>query len=83
MGAYSVAEAKAQLSAIIDIVERGETVTITKRGKPVVNIVPANALPIKPKMDLAELRRFRESMPIMKTSSVEIIRAMRDGEILE
>jgi prevent-host-death family protein len=83
MGAYSVAEAKAQLSAIIDIVERGETVTITKRGKPVVNIVPANALPIKPKMDLAELRRFRESMPMMKTSSVDIIRAMRNGEILE
>ncbi len=83
MGAYSVAEAKAQLSAIIDIVERGETVTITKRGKPVVNIVPANALPIKPKMDLAELRAIREMTPRMKTSSVEIIRQMRDGLIDE
>ena len=83
MGAYSVAEAKAQLSAIIDIVERGETVTITKRGKPVVNIVPANALPIKPKLDLAELRAIREMTPRMKTSSVEIIRQMRDGLIDE
>jgi prevent-host-death family protein len=83
MGAYSVAEAKAQLSAIIDIVERGETVTITKRGKPVVNIVPANALPIKPKMDLAELRRVRELTPPLKISSVEIIRQMRDGLIDE
>jgi prevent-host-death family protein len=83
MGAFSVAEAKAQLSAIIEMVEAGETVTITKRGKPVVKMVPANALPIKPKMDLEELRRFRESMPIMKRNSVEIIRQMRDGEINE
>ena len=81
MGAFSVAEAKAQLSAIIEMVEAGETITITKRGKPVVKMVPANALPVKPKMDLEELRQFRKSMPMMKTTSVEIIRQMRDGEI--
>jgi prevent-host-death family protein len=83
MGAFSVAEAKAQLSALIEMVERGETVTITKRGKAVVNMVPANALPMKPKWDLEELRRFRATMPTMKTTSVEIIRQMRDGEINE
>ena len=44
-----------------------------------VNMVPANAWPIKPKMDLEELRRFRELTPMMKTNSVEIIRQMRDG----
>jgi len=83
MGAFSVAEAKAQLSAIIEMVEAGETVTITKRGKPVVKMVPANALPIKPKMDLEELRKLRALTPMMKTNSVEIIRQMRDGEIDE
>ncbi len=83
MGAFSVAEAKAQLSAIIEMVEAGETVTITKRGKPVVKMVPANALPIKPKMDLEELRKLRALTPMMKTNSVEIIRKMRDGEIDE
>ncbi len=81
MGAFSVAEAKAQLSALIEMVERGETVTITKRGKPVVNMVPANALPIKPKWDLAELAALRARTPKMKETSVEIIRKMRDGEI--
>jgi prevent-host-death family protein len=80
MGAFSVAEAKAQLSAIIEMVEAGETVTITKRGKPVVKMVPANALPIKPKMDLEELRKLRALTPMMKTNSVEIIRRMRDGD---
>ncbi len=83
MGAFSVAEAKAHLSAIIEMVERGETVTITKRGKAVVNMVPANAPPVKPKLDLEELRKLRASMPMMKTTSVEIIRKMRDGEIDE
>ncbi|MEO6021838.1 MAG: type II toxin-antitoxin system prevent-host-death family antitoxin [Burkholderiales bacterium] len=38
MGAYSVAEVKAQLSAILEAVERGETVVITKRGKSVARI---------------------------------------------
>jgi prevent-host-death family protein len=83
MGAFSVAEAKAQLSAIIEMVEAGETVTITKRGKPVVKMVPANALPIKPKMDLEELRRFRATIPPLKISGAEMIRRMRDGEIEE
>ncbi len=80
MDAFSVAEAKAQLSAIIEMVEQGETVTITKRGKPVVNMVPANTPPKKPKWDLEELRA---RTPMMKTNSVEIIRQMRDGQINE
>jgi prevent-host-death family protein len=83
MGTFSVAEAKAQLSTIIEMVEQGETVTITKRGKAVVKMVPVNTPPMKPKWDLEELRRFRASMPTMKTTSVEIIRQMRDGEINE
>ena len=38
MGAYSVAEVKAQFSGILAAVERGENVLITKRGKPVARI---------------------------------------------
>ena len=38
MGVYSIAEAKAQLSAIIDAVERGEEVVITRRGKAVARV---------------------------------------------
>ena len=83
MGAFSIAEAKAQLSAIVAMVENGEPVTITKRGIPVVKIVPINAVPVKPKMDLEKLRAFRASMPPMKESAVDMIRRMRDGEIDE
>lgn len=38
--------AKANLSKLLDAVERGEEVTITRRGKPVARLVrPAGALP--------------------------------------
>ena len=83
MGAFSIAEAKAQLSAIVEMVERGESITITKRGKPVVKMVPATAPPVKPKMDLDELRAIRATLPRMKISSVDIIRKMRDGNVDE
>jgi antitoxin (DNA-binding transcriptional repressor) of toxin-antitoxin stability system len=39
VGAYSVAEVKAHLSAVLEAVERGEQVIITKRGKPVARIL--------------------------------------------
>ena len=83
MGAFSIAEAKAQLSAIIQMVENGEPVTITKRGIPVVKIVPVNAPPLKPKIELEALRALRASMPAMKESAADMIRRLRDGEIDE
>ncbi|MGH7737490.1 MAG: type II toxin-antitoxin system Phd/YefM family antitoxin [Candidatus Tyrphobacter sp.] len=38
---FSLAEAKAKLSALIDRVERGEEIEIHRRGRPVARIVPA------------------------------------------
>ena len=36
-------EAKNRLSALLDMVEAGEEVTITRNGKPVARLVPAEA----------------------------------------
>ena len=83
MGAFSIAEAKAQLSAIIEMVENGEPVTITKRGIPVVKIVPVNAVRMKPKPDFEKLRAFRATLTPMKESAVDAIRRIRDGKIEE
>ena len=83
MGAFSIAEAKAQLSAIVELVEHGEAVTLTKRGRPIAKIVPFGAPPLKPKMDMAKLDALRASMPRLKMSSVAMIRKMRDGELDE
>ena len=40
MSEYSVAEAKAKLSELIDRAEKGEGVTITRHGKPIVEMRP-------------------------------------------
>lgn len=83
MGAFSIAEAKAQFSALVEMAESGAPVTITKRGIPVAKLVPLSAPPEKPKLNLDELRAFRATLPVMKTSSVTLVRQMRDGEIQE
>lgn len=41
MQEVSVFEAKNKLSALLDRVERGEEIVITRRGKPVARLVPA------------------------------------------
>lgn len=80
MGAYSIAEAKAHLSALVEQVERGEPVTLTKRGRPVVRMVSLTELPPKPKADLARLRGFRATQKMSPINSAVMIRKMRDGE---
>ncbi len=80
MGAYSIAEAKAHLSALLDQVARGEVITLTKRGKPVARIVPADQFPSKPKLDLRALEQFRSKLPRSPISSATMVRKMRDEE---
>jgi prevent-host-death family protein len=78
MGAYSIAEAKAHLSALLEQVARGEVVTLTKRGKPVARIFPAGDLPVKPKLDLRALEKFRARLPKSPVNSAKMVRKMRD-----
>ena len=76
MDSYSLADAKARLSELIDQVEAGETVEITRRGKPVARIVGAERKPGK--IDVARLRRFTASQPMQKEGASEFVRRMRD-----
>ncbi len=89
MGAYSVAEAKAHLSAILDAVENGEHISITRRGIEIASIVPARGSSgavaghskkrPAPQLDLTGLRRLRESMPLSRRTSVEWLQLEREG----
>ncbi len=82
MSTYSVAEAKARLSELIDRAERGEAVTITRHGRHVAEIkaaLPA-ARPIAP----AELSRLaeRRARRKVKGSPVAMMLKWRDeGEL--
>jgi prevent-host-death family protein len=77
MRSFSLAEAKAHLSELIDRVEAGEPIEITRRGKPVALVTAVGAR--KP-IDIAKLRALTDSMPMASVSAGDLVRAMRDGE---
>lgn len=78
MNAVSLAEAKARLSELIDQVETGDTVDITRRGKPVARLT-AVAKPRKP-IDAAQLQALTASMPPQTETAADMVRAMREDE---
>ena len=82
MSSYSVAHAKEQLSKLIDEALAGETVVITRHGKPVVELRPsADKAPAgADRYKLDWLQRRRDSRPRLNEPAVDIIRRMRDGE---
>ena len=76
MGTVSIADAKAHLSELVERAAGGETVQITRRGKPIAQIIAAKA-PRK-RIDIAALRAMVENMPVQPEPVGEFIRRMRD-----
>lgn len=70
----SVTEARANLDALLDKVQAGEEVLVTRRGKPVARIMPITLKPLP----LEELAAFRATMPSLGRPSAELLREMRD-----
>lgn len=77
MHTVSVANAKAHLSALLDQVESGEEITITRNGKAVATLHPVSQ-PKKP-LDLAQLDSLRKGVPPSAQSSVELLRQLREN----
>jgi prevent-host-death family protein len=90
MVTVNLAQAKAHLSELLDKVQAGEEVVITRRGHPVAHILPAlrprKPLPLqelaafrprKP-LPLQELAAFRATMPRLRRPSAELLREARD-----
>ena len=78
MKTVNLAEAKARLSALIDEAEEGETVCITRHGKPVARLMPIEAK--KKPIDLDALKRLTDSMPFQTESAGDLVRRMRDED---
>ena len=71
LGAY---EAKTHLSRLLDEVERGESIAITKHGRPVALLVPpAGRNEMSVAKAIAGLRRFRKGRSIGDVSLRELI----------
>lgn len=71
----SLADAKARLSEVTARASHGETVVITKRGKPVAQLVRPD-VPRKP-VSLARLRALTDGMPEQAQSAGEFMREQR------
>lgn len=74
----SVADAKAQLSELIDLAEAGNQICITRRGKPAAKLVaPEKA---RAPIDMAHLKSVTAKMPKQPQSAGALIRKMRDED---
>jgi prevent-host-death family protein len=74
MVTVSLAHAKAHLSELLDKVETGEDVVITRHGRPVAHL--SAAAPAK--VPLRPLSAFRATMPRWRRSSASLLREARD-----
>ena len=76
MERVKLTHAKAHLSELLNKVENGREVVITRHGKDVVRLSPARQS--RQPIPLTELAAFRASMPRLRRPSVELIREIRD-----
>jgi prevent-host-death family protein len=78
MKTVNLADAKARLSELVERAAAGDTVRITRRGKPVAQITAVET-PRKP-VDRAALRALTNGMPRQRDAARKLVRRMRDQE---
>jgi len=78
MDTITLAEAKAHLSELVDRVEAGESIDITRRGKPVARLTAV----VRPRkqIDAALLQSVTATMPPQTECAADLVRSMRDSD---
>jgi prevent-host-death family protein len=76
MVTVNLVQAKAHLSELLDRVEAGEEVIITRHGRAVARVHPVS----RPKhpLKLDDLAAFRAMMPRLRRPSAKLLREARD-----
>jgi prevent-host-death family protein len=70
VGAY---EAKTRLSELLDEVESGDSITITRRGRPVAILTPSSPVASEPEHVIRELRSARRGVRLRGLTIRELI----------
>jgi len=73
----TLAEAKAHLSRLLDEVEAGEEIVITRRGRPVARISPVEL----PRLPVRSRAEFRKRLPGWRKASAELLNEMREESL--
>jgi prevent-host-death family protein len=74
----SLANAKARLSELVERAAAGEAVCITRRGKPVAQIIAIDSR--RKSIDIAALQAMTDTMPVQTETARDFIRRMRDED---
>lgn len=84
MASYGVAEAKNNFTQLLDRVQEGERITITRHGKPIAEL---SRVAVRARLSgeerlafMKEFARRRDERPPLGMSAAELVRAMRDGD---
>jgi prevent-host-death family protein len=78
MESVTLADAKARLSELVERAASGETVCITRRGKPVATLVSIET-PRK-LVDVERLRALTATMEPQAETAGDVVRRMRDED---
>lgn len=78
MQTVNLADAKTRLSELVNKAEAGETICITRRGKPAAQLIAAGTP--REKIDIETLRKMTADMPKQPESAGDFIRKMRDSD---
>jgi prevent-host-death family protein len=78
MREVQASDAKTHLPQLLSEVERGETIVITRHGKPIARLVPeADRRQAKVNQVLAQIELFRKTMPSIPLE--DILSARHEG----
>ena len=80
MRSINLAEAKAGLSALLDAVEAGEEVVITRRGRSMARLIRETGGKAESGDWVARLRRFHAHQPGPAGSAVVLLRELHNQE---
>jgi len=75
MQTVSVADAKAHLSELLSVVEAGQALTISRRGRSVARLVPEPKAVTRVPFDFAGLAAFVDAQPALAGNSVVAMRS--------
>jgi len=79
MHALPLSEFRANASAMLDLVEKGETVRIMRHGKPVADLVPVPAQEVEAPSYLRPFEPLRYERPPSRTGAQMIIDEREGG----
>ena len=86
MAVYGVAEAKNKFTHLLERVEKGESITITRHGKPVAELRGTSRTelvrtPVERRAAYAEFVKRRDARPPLGMSVVELLRSAWDEPV--